>query len=121
MERNIGNDRVDLLTVAHAIRVSSARLSRVFAGSGTTVMRFLWQLCIERAKAMLSDPRIGPRISEIAWQCGFVNAAHFSRAFRKHFGTTPRESSRGPKSETGLPVPEQARCLHSATDAMPHR
>jgi hypothetical protein len=41
MERNIGNDRIDLQTVAHVTGVSSARLSRVFAGSGTTVMRFM--------------------------------------------------------------------------------
>jgi AraC family transcriptional regulator, positive regulator of tynA and feaB len=101
MERNIGNDRIDLPTIAHAIGVSSARLSRAFAGSGTTVMRFLWQLRLERAKAMLSDPQVDLRISEIAWQCGFVNAAHFSRAFRKQFGTTPRASLGSLKSEDG--------------------
>jgi transcriptional regulator GlxA family with amidase domain len=91
MERNIGNDRIDLPTVAQAMGISSGHLSKVFANSGTTVMRFLWQLRLERAKAMLCDPHIDLRISDIAWQCGFVNAAHFSRAFRKQYGATPRE------------------------------
>jgi transcriptional regulator GlxA family with amidase domain len=54
---------------------------------------------LERAKAMLSEPYINLRISEIAWQCGFVNAAHFSRAFKKQYGTTPRASLAGVKNE----------------------
>ena len=31
------------------------------------------------------------QISEIAWSCGFENAAHFSTSFHGHFGTSPRE------------------------------
>ncbi|MFC0572494.1 helix-turn-helix transcriptional regulator [Paraburkholderia solisilvae] len=98
MERNIGNDTIDLPAVARAIGVSHGHLSRLFARSGTTVMRFLWQLRLERAKAMLADPHIELRISDVAQRCGFVSAAHFSRAFRKQYGATPRDVLRSPKS-----------------------
>jgi transcriptional regulator GlxA family with amidase domain len=35
-------------------------------------------------------------MSEVASQCGFVNAAHFSRAFKQQYGATPRETCRKP-------------------------
>jgi len=94
MERNIGNERIDVQAIAHAIGVSPGHLSKMFTNSGTSVMRFLWQLRLERARALLSEPQAGLRMTEVASQCGFVNAAHFSRAFKQQYGTTPRETRR---------------------------
>ena len=31
------------------------------------------------------------RIADVAYRCGFVDSAHFSRSFRQRFGTSPRE------------------------------
>lgn len=44
-------------------------------------------LRVERAKALLAKTEMP--ISEIAYQCGFVNSGHFARAFREHAGTPP--------------------------------
>ena len=33
----------------------------------------------------------GDSIGNIAASCGYVNQLHFSRAFRKRYGTSPRE------------------------------
>jgi|ERR1700754_675953 AraC family transcriptional regulator, positive regulator of tynA and feaB len=96
MERNIGNERIDVKAIAHGIGVSPGHLSKMFTNSGTSVMRFLWQLRLQRAHALLCDPQLALRMSEVASQCGFVNAAHFSRAFKQHYGATPRETRRKP-------------------------
>jgi AraC-like DNA-binding protein len=47
---------------------------------------------LDRIRAILADPRDGRRISEIAYQHGFVSNAHFSRAFRSAFGVSPSEA-----------------------------
>ena len=52
-----------------------------------------------KARAHWSDPDVDPRdhrrISEIAYQHGFVSTSHFSRAFRGAFGLSPREAREG--------------------------
>jgi AraC-like DNA-binding protein len=50
---------------------------------------------LERIRAILSDPLDPRRISEIAYQHGFVSRAHFSRAFRTAFGYSPSEAREG--------------------------
>jgi AraC-like DNA-binding protein len=50
---------------------------------------------LERIRAILMDPRDHRRISEIAYQHGFVSTSHFSRAFRGAFGLSPREAREG--------------------------
>lgn len=56
------------------------------------VAAFIQRRRLERAYAALTDPRDGRRISEIAYQHGFVSKAHFSRAFRRVFGCSPRDA-----------------------------
>ena len=99
MERNLGNERIDVKAIAQAIGVSPGHLSKMFTNSGTSVMRFLWQLRLERAHALLCDLQPGLRMSEVASQCGFANAAHFSRAFKQQYGETPRETRRKPRDD----------------------
>lgn len=50
---------------------------------------------LERVRAILAAPQNRRRISEIAYQHGFVSKAHFSRAFRSAFGHSPREAREG--------------------------
>ena len=50
---------------------------------------------LERIHALLTDPSERRRISEIAYQHGFVSKAHFSRAFRNAFGYSPRDARDG--------------------------
>ena len=39
--------------------------------------------------------KAGKRICDIAYAWGFVSEAHYSRAFRQHYGITPREARGG--------------------------
>ncbi len=53
-------------------------------------MRYAWSLRVEHAAQLLvQTPKCS--IQEIAYQCGFVSTAHFSRAFKERYAMTPRE------------------------------
>jgi AraC family transcriptional regulator, positive regulator of tynA and feaB len=94
IERNVANEQLDIEAVAKAMGMSTRYITRLFASEGTTIMRYLWHLRLQRAKGMLTDPASPLRINEVAWQCGFTSAAHFSRMFKKHFGVSPKEVRR---------------------------
>jgi AraC-like DNA-binding protein len=77
--------------IAEALFISRRRLYQLF-DDGDGVSGRIRTLRVERAKALLGDPaRAGQGIAEISRDCGFANATHFSRTFRKVVGQTPRE------------------------------
>lgn len=49
--------------------------------------RWLREQRLRRAKLMLAKG--GVQVSEVAFQCGFENLSHFSRAFKQEFGHPP--------------------------------
>lgn len=77
--------------MAEALFISRRRLYQLF-DDGQGVSERIRGLRIDRAKALLADPAKAARgIGEIAKDCGFVSAAHFSRTFRQVVGRTPSE------------------------------
>ena len=74
--------------VPSMIGVSTRTLSRAFAESGEAPSRWLWQKRLDAARGMLLSPR-RPSVLEVAMTCGFNDMSHFSRAFKKRFGTAP--------------------------------
>jgi transcriptional regulator GlxA family with amidase domain len=85
-EQSLSADRI-----AEALYISRRRLYQLF-DDGQGVSERLKGLRIERAKALLADPaKAGRGIAEIARDCGFTSAPHFSRTFRRATGRTPRE------------------------------
>ena len=80
--------------------VSLRQLERLFRTHlGRTVGEHYRDLRLDRARLLL---RQGPlSVLETAMACGFVSAAHFSRAYRARFGLPPR-------AERALAVPGQA-------------
>lgn len=79
--------------IAAAHGISVRQLHRVFQAMGCTVERWIWQQRLARCRRELLDPA-GATISQIAFRWGFSDAAHFSRAFRRAFGLSPRELRR---------------------------
>jgi AraC-like DNA-binding protein len=78
--------------IAEELHISVGHLNRVFKMDNTSVMRHVWTLRVEHAARLLG--RVATRriqIQEIAYQCGFSSAAHFSRVFKERFGTPPRD------------------------------
>lgn len=91
MRANLADPELGADRVAEALFISRRRLYQLF-DDGQGVAERIRGLRVERAKALLSDPaKAGRGIAEIARDCGFVSAAHFSRTFRQVVGRTPSE------------------------------
>jgi AraC-like DNA-binding protein len=89
-------------SIATALHISRARLYGLLEPHGG-VARYLLVCRLNRAMGLLRE-RAAPRpIKEIAYQVGFVSEAHFSRAFRRHFGCTPSDARAG--SLDRMPAP----------------
>lgn len=57
---------------------------------GVSVFQYLHSIRMQRAQQLLLSS--GATISEVAETVGFSHATHFTAAFKKYFGTLPRES-----------------------------
>jgi len=81
--------RVALRVVATAVRMSYFHFSRAFKQSmGMTATNYIAERRIERAKRMLEETELP--ISEIALRSGFSSQSHFTTAFRRLAGATPK-------------------------------
>jgi len=76
-----------LIDLAHQVGTNDAYLKRYFKEVfGTTVFGYLHTVKMEAAKVMLLA---GKNVSEAAAFTGYKYVAHFTRAFKKHFGMNP--------------------------------
>ena len=81
--------RVALRVVARAVRMSYFHFSRAFKQSmGMTATNYIAERRIERARKMLEETELP--ISEIALRSGFSSQSHFTTAFRRLAGATPK-------------------------------
>jgi len=85
MQFNIG-----LHEMAGQVHLSPYHFGRLFKQTvGKSPYQFILQLKIEAAKKLIKKNQ-GP-ISEIAYQLNFSDQSHFSNAFRKATGVSPRQ------------------------------
>lgn len=78
--------------VALANGVSTRYLHRLFQQSGLAVSRFIWERRLKATREDLLDPaKVKLRVSEIAFNRGFNDSAHFSRSFKDKFGLSPTQ------------------------------
>ena len=78
-------------SLAADLRVSRTRLYAAFAG-GEGVAAAIRAARLDRARDRILRMRAsGHKIAQITANCGFTDAAAFSRAFRRRFGLSPRD------------------------------
>jgi len=79
--------------VAEAQAISRRRLDEIMLKTvGTSLNAQIWLRRLAQAASDLRDPSQASRtVTQIAQGVGFVDAAHFTRAFRRKYGCTPRE------------------------------
>jgi len=75
--------------------ISPRSLQKLFATVGYSFSTYLRTRRLERCRLDLTSPMCASlSISEICFRWGFNGSAHFSRAFKEHFGVSPREYRR---------------------------
>lgn len=89
---SLSDTGLDTTAIAAAAHVSVKHLQRLFRNQDTTVMRHVWYVRLQHAQRLLTATQtLRPSVQEVAWQCGFATAAHFSRAYRAEFGICPSQ------------------------------
>lgn len=80
--------------LAHLCGMSLSSFKRTFRKAfGAAPATYIRQQRMERATKLLR--RTEQRVSEVAFDCGFQDLAHFSRTFQKIYGMSPTEWRRG--------------------------
>lgn len=92
IEERHSEPELDPSQIAKALGISKRYLHAVLAEAGTTFLGALNRVRLARASELLADPRFAQhQVSEISWQCGYLDPSYFARLFRRHFGVRPRE------------------------------
>jgi AraC-like DNA-binding protein len=90
--QNLADPGLTPAAVAEHLRLSRRSLSRLFAMNGKTIERSIWSFRLAAAREQLADPTLRQKsITEVAFSCGFNDAAHFSRSFLHAYGITPSQ------------------------------
>ena len=78
--------------ITKAVGMSHPKLNRCFKQLfGCTVFEYLRNERLRRASALLEEP--GVTITEVAYTMGYSSPSHFTRAYKKQFGSLPSINS----------------------------
>jgi AraC-like DNA-binding protein len=92
LEENYADHNLTPARVAQANAVSTRHLHNLFQHSGTTVTRWIWERRLKAAREDILNPAMTEKsITEIAYQRGFNDSAHFSRTFKSRFDIAPSQ------------------------------
>ncbi|WP_326566169.1 helix-turn-helix domain-containing protein [Amycolatopsis rhabdoformis] len=86
IDAHLGDRGLTTAAVAAAVGLSGRQLTRVFEQGGVT--RVIRERRLRAAREQLIAEPAAP-IAGIARRCGFASHAHFTRAFREHYGVPP--------------------------------
>ena len=86
LDRHLAED-LDMDDLAERFFISKFHMMRLFrAHTGFTVHTYLLQRRLLAARQLIER---GMRATEACYRCGFRSYSSFTRAYNKHFGTTP--------------------------------
>jgi AraC-like DNA-binding protein len=94
IDQNLTSNQLASGQICTKLVISPSSLYRAFAHAGG-ITAYIRKRRLEVIHALLNTTTEGLSIREIARQYGFISAAHFSRAFRKQFGFSPRTARLG--------------------------
>jgi YesN/AraC family two-component response regulator len=87
---NFSDPDYNVDTMANDVGISRAQLHRKMKEiTGVSTGKFLRNLRMEQAARLLREGKIN--VSQIADRVGYADQAHFSTAFKTHFGQSPSE------------------------------
>ncbi len=92
IDRNLASPELNPASIAAAHYISTRHLHSLFHEQGTTVSTWIRTRRLEQCRRDLIDPVYTERpVAAIAARWGFVDAAHFSRAFKSSYDISPSE------------------------------
>jgi AraC-like DNA-binding protein len=102
LEENFTRHDLTPAKVAEANSVSIRHLHNLFQHSDATVTKWIWERRLKAARDNLLNPAMADRsITEIAFDAGFNDSAHFSRTFKARFDISPSQLRRKVQQEAG--------------------
>jgi AraC-like DNA-binding protein len=105
IEDRLGDPRLTPGQIAAAHHISLRYLYRIFEAEQTSVGSWIRGRRLDHCRRDLTDPALAGRpVSAIGARWGFVDATHFTRAFKAEYGMTPgdyRSRSGGPDRSPG--------------------
>ncbi|MEU8587579.1 helix-turn-helix domain-containing protein [Streptomyces sp. NPDC048664] len=91
-EAHLADPGLSPASIAAAHFVSVRYVHKLFAAQDLTLGRWIQRRRLEECRRELAHAgRNGPSVLAVAHRWGFVNAAHFSRAFRRAYGMSPTD------------------------------
>lgn len=92
VESHLRDPHLSLDRIATDLKCTKRYLHMVFGSEDYTLNEYIWMRRLDRCRQDLENAALRDRsITETALSWGFSNLSHFSRAFREHFGVSPRE------------------------------
>lgn len=92
IDDHLGDPQLSASTVAKAHYISVRYLQYLFSEEGTTVSEYIRSRRMEHCAIDLSDPaQADLSVQQIAHRWGFADASHFSKVFKRRFGSSPRQ------------------------------
>ncbi len=90
LESHLGDEDFGIPDLCKILGMSRAQLYRKFqALTDQPIMHYFRSLRLHKGKELLLTTNL--RVSEVAFEVGFKDAAHFTRAFSEEFGASPME------------------------------
>jgi len=91
IQKNYAKFDLSTKDIADYLNITPRYVQMALAPDGLTPSTYLRICRLEAARRLLMSPSFSTRsITDIAFECGFANSAHFSTEFRKRFGKSPR-------------------------------
>jgi AraC family transcriptional regulator, positive regulator of tynA and feaB len=119
MRENITDPRVTPEVLAAEFRISRRRLYRLFEALATTPAAWIWETRLAAAHDRLAGGTAS--VTDVAFAVGFKDLGHFSRAFRRRFGYSPREVKSVPKIRLGKADASVPSPVANALDKVPNQ
>ncbi|WMD07130.1 helix-turn-helix domain-containing protein [Streptomyces sp. FXY-T5] len=89
VEDRLDDPELSASSVAEALDVSVRTLHLAFAGTGTTVGRWIRERRLKVCYRELAHGSGERTVTDVAFRWGFNDVAHFSRVFKQTYGITP--------------------------------
>lgn len=89
IKENLGNADFKVNKLSEQLQVSQMKCYRIFKEVlNTSPSDLIVQLRLEKAESLIHKKSLN--ISEVSYSCGFNDPKYFSKVFKKHFGSSPK-------------------------------